>query len=165
MQSLCAMGHLDFRQAGAHSYEQAMLVMRQLGLSQDELQEQFRRMVFNVVARNQDDHTKNIAYLMDKTGKWSLSPAFDITWAYNPIGDWTSRHQMSLNGKCDDFAYADFVAVAQAASIPVRVVPRIVEQVRDAVSRWGEFASKAGVSQKDTARISDTHRLGVQLIR
>ncbi len=86
MQSLCALAHFDFNQAGAYSYEQALLVIRQLGLPMEAVEEQFRRMVFNIVARNQDDHVKNIAFLMNKRGEWSLAPAFDVTYSYNPSG-------------------------------------------------------------------------------
>jgi serine/threonine-protein kinase HipA len=101
MQSLCALAHFDYNQAGAYSYEQALLTIRQLQLPMDALEEQFRRMVFNIVGRNQDDHAKNIAFLMNKEGQWSLVPAFDVTYSYNPSGAWTATHQMTLNGKRD----------------------------------------------------------------
>ncbi|HIZ51540.1 MAG TPA: HipA domain-containing protein [Candidatus Pseudomonas excrementavium] len=110
MQSLCALGHFDFNQAGAYSYEQAMLVIRHLGLPMQAREEQFRRMAFNIIARNQDDHVKNIAFLMDRQGNWSLSPAFDVTYSYNPQGMWTGSHQMSMNGKRDGFMLEDFKA-------------------------------------------------------
>lgn len=99
MQTLCAIAHFDYRLLRAYSYEQAFTVMRGLRLSYKEAQEMFRRMVFNVVVRNQDDHTKNISFLMDRDGKWRLSPAYDMGYAYNPDGQWTSAHQMSINGK------------------------------------------------------------------
>ncbi|MCM1170233.1 MAG: type II toxin-antitoxin system HipA family toxin, partial [Bacteroides sp.] len=98
MQTLCAIAHYDYRMLRAYSYEQAFNVMRELHLPYAQAQEMFRRMVFNVVIRNQDDHTKNISFLMDKNGKWSLSPAYDMGFSYNPDGDWTSQHQMSING-------------------------------------------------------------------
>ena len=113
LQSLAALGHFDYNAPGAHSYEQALLIIRQLGLSMDDIEEQFRRMAFNVVARNQDDHVKNIAFLMDQNGDWSLAPAFDVTYSYNPTGSWTSHHQMSLNAKRDNFTVEDFRAVAR----------------------------------------------------
>lgn len=146
MQSLAAMAHFDFNAPGAHSYEEALLVMRQLRLPMAQLEEQYRRMVFNVIARNQDDHVKNIAYLMDRSGQWSLSPAFDITWAYNPQGDWTARHQMSINGKRDGLQLADLAACAATASINARRARDIVEQVRACVQRWPQFADSAGVA-------------------
>jgi len=96
LQSLAAIAHYDFMQAGACSYEQALAVIRRLGLSHAAVEQQFRRMVFNIVARNQDDHVKDVAFLMNRNGDWALSPAFDMTYAYNPAGRWTSRHQMSV---------------------------------------------------------------------
>src|SRR3990172_4198489 len=99
MQSLCALAHYDFNMAGAHAYEQALLVIPQLGLGMGSIEEQFRRMAFNIIARNQDDHVKNIAFLMDKAGNWSPSPAFDMTYSFNPSGAWTASHQMTINGK------------------------------------------------------------------
>jgi len=159
MQSLGAMAHLDFNQAGAHGYEQALDVIRRLGLSMDDVEEQFRRMVFNVVARNQDDHVKNIAYLMDRRGRWSLSPAFDVTYAYNPSGDWTSSHQMTINGKRDDFTPEDFRAVARLVSMKRGRAEAIHEEVRSAVGRWMEFAERAGVGQERAERVGRTHRL------
>ncbi|WP_309384763.1 HipA domain-containing protein [Cerasicoccus frondis] len=113
MQSLCALQHYDFNNAGAYAYEQAFLAIRQLGLGTGAVEAQYRRMLFNVVARNQDDHVKNIAFLMNKAGQWSLSPAFDVIYSYNPSGAWTSAHQMSINGKRDDFTLADFEACAK----------------------------------------------------
>lgn len=128
-------------------YEQALFVMRRLGLPMEALEEQFRRMAFNIVARNQDDHVKNIAFLMDRTGAWSLSPAFDITWSYNPDGDWTARHQMSMNGKRDGFTLEDFDACARTAAINARRARAIVQEVREAVARWPSFAEDAKVGE------------------
>jgi serine/threonine-protein kinase HipA len=115
MQSLAAMAHLDFNQAGAHSYEQAFDVMRRLDLPNGASVELFRRMVFNVIARNQDDHTKNIAFLMDRDGNWFLAPAFDMTYNYQPNGQWTSSHQMTINGKRDNFTLDDFIECGKSA--------------------------------------------------
>jgi len=126
MQSLCALCHYDFNQPGAYSYEQALQTMRQLDLPMSQIEEQYRRMAFNIIARNQDDHVKNIAFLMDKSGNWSLSPAFDMTYSYNPAGRWTSTHQMSLNGKRDDFTADDFTACEKAIAMKRMVNPRIV---------------------------------------
>ena len=159
MQSLGAIAHFDFNHAGAHSYEQALLVIRRLGLSMEDIEEQFRRMVFNVVARNQDDHVKNIAFLMDKQGKWTLSPAYDVMYSYNPSGDWTSKHQMSLNGKRDGFTMDDFKAVAETVSLKRGRAETIVHEVADAVKQWHDFASQAGVSARQAEQISSVHRL------
>ncbi|WP_312166806.1 HipA domain-containing protein [Phenylobacterium sp.] len=158
-QSLAALAHFDFNDAGAHSYEQAILIMRQLGLPMAALEEQFRRMAFNIVARNQDDHVKNIAFLMDKGGAWSLSPAFDITWSYNPTGEWTSQHQMSMNGKRDGFERADFDDFADNASLSHPRTREILDEVVTAVSRWQEFAEAAQVNDHWIGDIERSFRL------
>ena len=145
MQSLCALAHYDFNMAGAYSYEQALLVMRQLRLPMLAIEQLFRRMVFNIVARNQDDHVKNIAFLMNKSGEWSLSPAFDMTYSFNPAGAWTASHQMTMNGKRDNFTMEDFNACAKAASMKRGRAAKIVAEVQATVSKWKSFAEKAGV--------------------
>jgi len=159
MQSLAALAHFDFNDAQAYSYEQAMLVIRQLGLGTEAVEEQYRRMAFNIIARNQDDHVKNIAFLMDRRGTWNLSPAFDITWNFTLDGKWTSRHQMSLNGKHDGFALEDFEAGAKSASLNAARARTIVEEVRNAVAEWPSFAEASNVSGELRARIDPTLRL------
>ncbi|MFN5001110.1 MAG: type II toxin-antitoxin system HipA family toxin, partial [Akkermansiaceae bacterium] len=159
MQSLCALAHLDFNQAGAYSYEQALLTIRQLELAMEAVEEQFRRMVFNIVARNQDDHVKNIAFLMNQLGEWSLAPAFDVTYSYNPGGAWTAMHQMTLNGKRDGFALADFEACRKAALMKRGRAASIIEEVQAAVKRWPEFAAEAKLSDEWRNKIQKTHRL------
>jgi serine/threonine-protein kinase HipA len=159
MQSLGALAHFDFNSAGAYSYEQAFDVMKRLGLSMRAREQQFRRMIFNVVARNQDDHVKNIAFLMDKAGAWSLSPAFDVTYAYNPTGLWTNRHQMTINGKADDFTREDFKAVAQVAGLKRARPEAILTEVMDTVAQWPRYARKAGVPGAQRDKISRTLRL------
>ncbi|MBN2201101.1 type II toxin-antitoxin system HipA family toxin, partial [bacterium] len=134
MQSLCAMGHYDFNMAGAFGYEQALAVIQRLNLGYPALREMFRRMAFNVIARNQDDHTRNIAFLMDHKGRWRLSPAFDVMWAFSSEGPWTNRHQMRINGKQDDFKRSDLLEVADGFGI--REGSDIIEQVTEAVGRW-----------------------------
>ena len=158
MQSFCAMEHFDFKKAGAHSYEQALRTIRKLGMPMVAIEEQFRRMAFNIIGRNQDDHVKNIAFLMDKSGNWSLSPAFDMTYSHNPQGDWTSRHQMSLNGKRDDFTIEDFKACAKNASMKRGRAEEIVRQVREAVLQWKDFADKSGVPPEVADGIAKAHR-------
>jgi serine/threonine-protein kinase HipA len=160
MQSLCALAHYDFNMAGAYSYEQALLVIRQLGLPMSAIEEQFRRMVFNVIARNQDDHVKNIAFLMDKAGNWSLSPAFDMTYSYNPSGAWTSSHQMTLNGKRSGFDLADFKACADTASMKRGRAETILSEVLEVVSKWQTYARNAGVPVSTARKIQRTLRLG-----
>ncbi len=159
MQSLGAMAHLDFNHAGAHSYEQAMLVIHQLDMPATTIEEQFRRMVFNIVARNQDDHVKNIAFLMDKQGRWSLSPAFDVTYSHNPSGEWTASHQMTVNGKRDGFTKTDFKACEKSSMLKRGRAALILEEVMEAVRRWPDFAASAGVSDAWAAKIRKSHRL------
>ncbi len=159
MQSLCAIAHYDFNLSGAYSYEQALMVIRQLGLPMRTIEQQFRRMVFNIVARNQDDHVKNIAFLMDKSGHWSLSPAFDLTYSFNPTGQWTSIHQVTLNGKRDDFTMDDFKACAKIASMKRGWAEHIVKEVQKIVSNWQDYAEAAGISVAVRTQIQRTLRL------
>jgi serine/threonine-protein kinase HipA len=159
MQSLGGLRHFDFNLDGAYSYEQALLTIRELGLPMAAVEEQFRRMAFNVVARNQDDHVKNIAFLMDRGGAWSLSPAYDVTYAYNPNRRWTRVHQMSLNGKRDGFERADFVRCAEVASMKRGRAATILDEVAGAVADWPRFAADAGVGEREARRIALAHRL------
>jgi serine/threonine-protein kinase HipA len=159
MQSLAALAHFDFAQAGAHSYEQAFLVMRQLGLDAAAAEQQFRRMAFNVVARNQDDHVKNIAFLMDRSGRWELSPAFDVAYSFNPDGDWTAQHQMSLAGKRDGFTVEDFRQVGRVATLKRGAAQRILAEVSAVVSGWPRYAESVGVDDEHIRRITPTLRL------
>ena len=159
LQSLCGMAHFDFNNSGGYAYEQAFAVMRRLRLGKPDAIRQFRRMVFNVVARNQDDHTKNIAFLMDRDGRWTLTPAFDVIYSHKPAGRWTNQHQMTINGKRDNFTAADLIAVGESISIPR---PRnIIDEVIDAVSRWQDFAAQAGVDPNWIADIARYHRLEI----
>lgn len=157
LQSLCGLAHYDFNMPGAYGYEQAFAMMRRLRISKAGAIQQYRRMVFNVIARNQDDHTKNIAFLMDTDGKWRLSPAFDVTYSHNPAGKWTSRHQMSINGKRDHFLLADLIAVGESISLPRP--GEIIKEVADAVQRWPLFAGQAGLNEERISEIGRYHRL------
>lgn len=158
MLSLCAMAHYDFNQAGAWSYEQAIAVIRRLGLGKDAIEEQVRRAIFNVLARNQDDRVKNIAFLMDQQGRWQLSPAFDISSVWNPGGEWTGKHQMSLAGKRDHFLRDDLLGFAVTAGIKTGRANLLVETVGAAVKRWREFAQQAGVETPQIDQIAQAHR-------
>lgn len=146
MQTLCGMAHYDFRLRRAYSYEQAFNVMRRLRLPYSQAEEMFLRMVFNVVIRNQDDHTKNISFLMDKTGKWTLSPAYDIGFAYNPKGSWTDTHQMSINDKFDDITRRDLLFCAAANNI--KNAAEIIDKVCETTAKWPEMAKNCGVPQE-----------------
>ena len=158
MQSLCALQHYDFNDPSGYSYEQAVLTIRQLGLGAPALEQQFLRAVFNIAARNQDDHVKNIAFLMDQDGDWSLSPAFDVMYSYNPSGQWTSQHQMSMNGKRDHFIADDLLSFAEIASVKPAKAKALVSQVADVVADWPRYAAEAGVAEETAISIARAHR-------
>ncbi|MBQ0156095.1 MAG: type II toxin-antitoxin system HipA family toxin [Bacteroidales bacterium] len=145
MQTLCGIAHMDYRLLRGYSYEQAFNVMRGLRLSYAEAQEMFRRIVFNVVIRNQDDHTKNISFLMDKHGKWKLSPAYDMCYSYKPDGSWTSAHQMSVNGKYDGITRKDLLELASRNNI--RNASQIMDEVCDICATWPQIAKECDVPQ------------------
>ena len=159
MQTLCGIAHYDYKMLHAYSYEQAFQVMRQLRLPYSQAEEMFRRMVFNVIARNQDDHTKNISFLMDKNGRWSLSPAYDMSWSYNPKGVWTSRHQMSVNGKWDDITRADLLALAK--NVNIKQADAIIDEVKEGVSKWRTFATQYSIPSEMVKGIDSTLLLGI----
>lgn len=145
MQTLCGIAHYDYHMPRSFSYEQAFNIMRALRLPYSQAQEMFRRLVFNVVVRNQDDHTKNISFLMDKTGKWSLSPAYDMGYAYNPRGGWTAQHQMSVNGKFDGIGRYDLLEIARRNNI--REAAEIIDMITERAARWPAIAKNCGVPQ------------------
>lgn len=157
MQTLCAMSHFDYNQPGIYDYEDAFEEMRALNLGYDEMEALYRRMLFNVVARNQDDHTKNISFLMNQSGEWQLSPAYDLTWSYNPTGAWTNVHQMSIGGKRDGFLRADLVEVGKRQSI--KFPERILEHIVDVVSNWSDYGDMYEVPSALSKRIKSSHRL------
>ena len=146
MQSLCGIAHYDYRERGAYSYEQSFNIMRRLGLPYSQAQEMFRRIVFNVVMRNQDDHTKNISFLMERNGKWHLSPAYDMGFAFNPTGRWTSSHQMSVNGKYDNIQRTDLLALADLNGI--KNASETIDKICDAASGWAVIAKNCGVPKR-----------------
>lgn len=159
MQSLGAMRHFDYNQAGAYAYEQAIETIQLLSLPVEDIEQQIRRTYLNVLARNHDDHVKNIAFLMNKQGQWRLSPAFDVAYSYNPSGAWTSRHQMSLNGKRDDFEKEDLITFAQTAGIKKAQAIKLLAEVSGSVKNWRHHAQAAEVSASDTQRIAKAFRL------
>jgi len=158
MLSLGAMAHYDYNTPGAYSYEQAMRIVRTLDMPVESVEEQFLRMTFNIIARNQDDHVKNIAFLMNEAGQWSLSPAFDMMYSYNPSGSWTGSHQMTLNSKRDNFSLEDFEICAENVSLKKTRATEILNQVQNAVSKWPECAAACGVPEEDINKISNAHR-------
>ncbi len=158
MQTLGAMAHLDFNLPGTASYEQAMSITEKLGLGMRALEQILRRAIFNIIARNQDDHVKNIAFLMDSSGEWRLAPAYDLTFAYNPSGLFTGQHQMVLNGKRDGFVYADIVAAAKRFAVPERRIRLIIEEVRLAVSKWRDITGKLNIAEQNIDSRAALHR-------
>ena len=159
MQSFGALRHFDYNVAGAYAYEQVMQTIRALGLGMSVVEEQYRRTVFNIVARNQDDHVKNIAFLMDRSGAWRLSPAYDLAYAYNPRGPWTREHQMSAGGKRDGFERADLARFAESSGLRKTVAARVVDEVVATIAMWPRFAVEARVEERSLERIKRTHRV------
>lgn len=157
MQTLCAMSHYDFKRAGAYSYDDAFADMRELYLPYQDMEQLYRRMVFNVIARNQDDHTKNISFLLPEHGEWRLSPAYDVTYSYNPSGEWTSAHQMNIAGKTDNFTKKDLLDFGDRQGI--KNSKDIIEQILEVVSKWPSYAKDAGVKKSQITPRAKTHRL------
>lgn len=155
MQSLCAIGHYDYNVPGSCSYDELFQVMKRLDLDATATKEQFRRMAFNVLGCNRDDHTKNTAFLMDKSGRWSLSPAFDITFSYNPTGSWTNGHQMTINGRRENIRRNDLILVAKRAGLSASTAAKIIDQVQAAMDLFPTLADKHDLPESlidETAR-------------
>ena len=161
MQSLGAIAHYDYRKPASYSYEQAIQVIRRMGLPRKDMDQQVLRAIFNVVGRNCDDHVKNIAFLMNRRGEWRLSPAFDTSYAWNPVGDWTSQHQMSVNGKRAGFVREDLLALAKAADIKKARAEQMIQHVIEIVRRWPDFAREAGVNDEQVEKIQASHRINL----
>lgn len=155
IQTLCAMQHYDFNQITSFSYEQVFQTMRLLRLPYPQAEQMFRRMVFNVVARNCDDHTKNFAFRLKKEGEWELAPAYDICFAYRPDSDWVSQHNLSINGKRKDITKEDLLLVAKTMN--VKKATTIIQQISDTVSNWYEFAEEAKVEKSFKEKIGNLH--------
>lgn len=157
MQSLCAMKGLDFNMNTLHSYEQYFHTVQTLTEDASQLKEAVRRCFFNIAARNQDDHTKNLSFLMNKQGEWSLAPAFDVTYAFNPNDGWTSAHQMSVYGKFSEISVADLLASTSDFLSTIEATD-ILDDVLNAVEKWASFAGEAGLSDDDSSHIQNNHR-------
>jgi len=153
MQSLCALAHMDFNSPRIYSYEEAFSVMKKLKLPYSDFLQLFRRMVFNEYAKNYDDHTKNISFIMNKQGIWSLSPAYDVTFSYKENSIWVNAHQMLINGKADDITRQDMLKVADNVGIKKSDAVKSIEQVLSAVSKWEFFARQAELSTYNVKRI------------
>jgi len=160
MQTLCSMAHFDYKKPGVYGYEDAFDVMRKLNLPQSDAIQLFKRIVFNVMARNQDDHTKNISFLMNRKGEWSLSPAYDMTYAYNPSGIWTNSHQMTINGKREDIILEDLLKVGE--KINYKKSKEEITKISDAISDWNVYADKAGVPKSQATKLAKAFRLNIR---
>jgi serine/threonine-protein kinase HipA len=158
MQSLGAIAHYDYNQPSSYSYEQAIHVIRRLALPREDLEQQVLRAIFNVISRNHDDHVKNIAFLMNRRGEWRLSPAFDLSYSYDPAGEWTSRHQMSINGKRENFGRDDLIALATLAGIKKGAANDMIDRVIETIRHWPEHAEKAGIAEERMAQIQANQR-------
>ena len=148
MQSLGALTHISYQEPGACGYELAALYMKEIGISYKEIEQFYRRMVFNCLAVNQDDHVKNISFIMDRSGKWTLSPAYDITFSYNPTNKWLRAHQMTVNGKNRAITDKDILDAGSAMDISSARCKRILDEVSETVSKWPEYAQSAGVPEE-----------------
>jgi len=157
LQSLCGMDALDYNAIATNSYEQLFVRIAALDLGEDALRDAWRRMAFNVAARNHDDHTKNHSFLYTPEAGWSLSPAYDVTYAYNPTGRWTRHHLMSVNGRFDGITFDDLRAVGERFQVPG--IRDLAAQVGDAVGDWHVFADAAGVPAATTRLIAGAHDL------
>jgi len=146
VQSFCALSHIDYKKKGANAYSQLFSTISQLGLPYEDLEEAFRRMAFNVMARNCEDHSKNFAFRLRQGHAWELAPAYDVTFAHNPKGEWTHQHLMSVNGKFKQFIQDDLLAEAERFGIGS--AKRVMAEVRDAIQAWPTFAQQAGLSSR-----------------
>jgi serine/threonine-protein kinase HipA len=153
-QSFCAMRHYDFNDILSYSYEQLFATMRALLLPYTDAEQMFRRMVFNVMARNCDDHTKNFAFIMTESGEWKLAPAFDVCHAYRPDSTWVSQHSLSINGKRKNIAREDLLQVAEKMNI--KKAEQIINQIRSVVGQWKDFAEETRVDSELRDRIQET---------
>ncbi len=160
-QTLCGMAHVDYNQPALYSYEQAIQTMKQLGLTHNDLEQQVLRAMFNVVGRNQDDHVKNIEFLMNRGGEWRLSPAYDISYSYNPASYWTGNHQMSINGKLDRFTKEDLFALAGFGGIKPHRAAEMLDTVTRSIRTWPEKAAELEIDEKIIRQIEVNQRLSL----
>jgi serine/threonine-protein kinase HipA len=153
MQSLCALWHVDFNMIGVNGYASLFNAIERLELGEAATVEAFRRMAFNCLAMNCDDHSKNFSFLMDENGVWKFSPAYDITFAYNSQSQWLSSHLMGVDGKFSDITSKDLVRFAEKWDIPYARVS--LKKIKEAIASWPEFAQAAGLSKEVANTISE----------
>lgn len=164
MQSLGALAHISYKEPGLCSYEMAAQYMKEIGLSVQEIEQFFRRMVFNCLAVNQDDHVKNVSFLMNRNGAWSLSPAYDITFSYNPTNKWLRAHQMSINQKNSSVELQDLVETALKMGIKKGKAMNIIAQITRVVADFQKYAMEAGIREKtycDIQRVLEQNKVEI----
>lgn len=154
VQTFCALRHFDYNLMNSFSYEQLFQCMRELKLSYADAEQMFRRLVYNVIARNCDDHTKNFSFILKKDSKWELAPAYDICHAYRPGSEWVSQHALSINGKRANISRADLLAIGK--SINAKRAPEIIDEINDTVQQWKRFADEVGVRSTKRDDIAKT---------
>ncbi|MDD4644551.1 MAG: type II toxin-antitoxin system HipA family toxin [Bacteroidales bacterium] len=159
MVTLCGLSHFDYNNPLAYSYEQAFQSMRSLRLPYPAYEQLYRRMVFNVIGINNDDHTKNISFLMNPSGQWSLSPAYDVTYAYHPSHKYLSQHQLSIHNKRTGITREDLLTVAEGMNI--KKSKAIIEQTLEAIHRWPEFAAMAEIPENQVVSIGKRHQINI----
>lgn len=157
LQTLCGLAHLDYRQKATHDASQLFMTMDRLGIGYEGLEQAFRRLAFNVMAANCDDHTKNVSFLLRQGGRWELAPAYDVTYAHNPTGEWTYQHLMSVNGKFADISRDDLMVVADRFG--VGTASKVVAEVSEATASWPDFARRAQVGPSEISRVQEHHLL------
>jgi len=160
MQTLCAIAHFDYNDPNSYSYEQLFQIMRKMRLPYEDALEMYKRIVFNVVGKNLDDHTKNISFLFKKGDSWRLSPAYDVIYNHNPEGKWTRRHQMSINGKRENISYKDLLVLGKENNI--KTSKKIIEQVSETLARWKDYAADAGIEHNRIKEIGKNMELDLK---
>ncbi len=161
VQTFCGIQHFDYNHLYSYSYEQLFQTMRILRLTYPEAEQMFRRMVFNVMATNYDDHTKNFSFMLKQNGKWQLTPAYDVCYSYDPTNVWVNQHTLSINGKHKDLTKADLMTIAKANSI--NKGEKIIEEIKTVVTNWMDYANRVNVSERLKNRINDNlvaHKFG-----
>jgi serine/threonine-protein kinase HipA len=154
IQTFCGLKHFDFNQVNSFSYEQLFQTMRELKLDYQDTEQMFRRMVFNVIAQNCDDHTKNFSFRLKKEGKWELSPAYDVCYAFSPDNRWISQHALSMNGKRKGITKEDLLSVEN--TIKTKKAVSIINEISENVSLWKKFADEVSVFPELRDRIAKT---------
>ena len=158
MISLGGLCHYDFNSPGSVGYEDAAMAIDDLGLPYSDKRQLFKRMVFNIIFRNQDDHVKNIAFLLDKENEWHLAPAFDVTYSYRDDSPWVSRHQMTVNGKRDSFMLSDLKEAGTTMQLKRNDYLEVLKEVQSVIPYWEETAHNAGVADGTANAIASTFR-------